>query len=196
MDMHMQMQLPEPHYRGICKILLLVCAVLMVAFFVTSFFPYFSYQAGDTVNVRGVEYTTDETEEFSYMSFLGFPDEYSLLEGYKKEGYKQEVFSYKVVNVMDVGPFLFLNVFAVLMTILIILKKTMTKALICVIWGLVGTIGMFVNCMLRLGNTFVRPVFIVLVIAELIVATVCYVLYFLDSHRVSKYLREQSDVYK
>ena len=196
MDMHMQMQLPEPRYRGICKILLLVCAALMVVFFVSAFFPYYNFAEGDTLSVRGVEYTTDEAEEFSLMSFLGFPDNYEALSGFKKAGYKAEVFGYKVVNVMDVGPFLFLEVFALLMTILIILKKSMGKAFVCVIWGVVGTIGMFVNCLLRLGNTPIRSVFTVIVILELIVSVVCFVLYFMDSHRVSEYLREHSDVYK
>lgn len=196
MDMHMQMQLPEPHYRGLCKILLLVCAALMIAFFITGFLPYFDYQAGDTVTVRGVEYTAGETESFSLMSYLGFPDNYDFLKGFKKLGYQQDVFGYKVVNVMDIGPFLFLEVFALLMTILIILKKSMAKALICVIWGVVGTSGMFINCVLQLGNTAIRPVMIVLVIAELLVSVACFALYFADSHRVSKFLREQSDVYK
>jgi hypothetical protein len=40
MDMHMQMKLPEPKYRGICKILLLVCVALMVVFFIGGFLPY------------------------------------------------------------------------------------------------------------------------------------------------------------
>ena len=82
MDMHMQMQLPEPRYRGLCKILLLVCAALMIAFFITGFLNYFDYQAGETVTVRGVEYTAEETESFSLMSYLGFPDSYEFLKGF------------------------------------------------------------------------------------------------------------------
>ena len=41
---------------------------------------------------------------------------------------------------MDIGPFLFLEVFSLLMTILIILKKSMGKAFVCVIWGVVGIV--------------------------------------------------------
>lgn len=196
MDMHMQMQLPEPRYRGLCKILLLVCAALMIAFFITGFLNYFDYQDGETVTVRGVEYTAEETESFSLMSYLGFPDNYEFLKGFKKLGYKQEVFGYKVINVMDIGPFLFLEVFSLLMTILIILKKSMGKAFVCVIWGIVGIVSMFVNCVFQLGNTAVRPIMIALIAAELLVSLACFGLYFADSHRVSKFLREQSDVYK
>jgi len=196
MDMHMQMQLPEPHYRGICKILLMVCAALMVVFFICSFFPYYDFAEGQVLDFRGVQVEVEDAENFSLMSYLGFPDNYESLTDYKKAGQKLEIFEYKVVNVMDIGPFLFLMVFSVLMTILIIFKATMIKSLICVIWGIVGTCGMFINCMLNLGNTWVRPVFIVLVIAELLVSVVAFVLYYMDSHRVSKYLREHSDVYK
>ncbi len=196
MDMHMQMQLPEPHYRGICKILLMVCAALMVVFFICGFFPYYDFAEGQVLDFRGVQVEVEDAETFSLMSYLGFPDDYESLTDYKKAGQKAEIFDYKVVNVMDIGPFLFLMVFSVLMTILIIFKATMAKALICVIWGIVGTSSMFINCMFNLGNTWVRSVFIVLVIAELLVSVAAFALYFKDSRRVSKYLREHSDVYK
>ena len=218
MDMHMQMQLPEPHYRGICRILLLVCAAIMVAFFITGFFPYYDFVEGDTVTLNAVtywdfpekkgddftrhlelqevSYTVEDTETHSLMAFLGFPDNYTSLRGFKKAGYNSEAYRYKVLNVMDVGPFMLLELFALLMTILIIFKATMTKAFICLIWGVFGTSSMFINSMLRLGNTGIRPLMIVLVIAELVVSAACFALYFADSHRVSKYLREQSDVYK
>ena len=196
MDMHTQLHLPEPQYRGLCRLLLLVCAALMVVFFVTAFFPYYDYQAGDTVSIRDVTYEVDETESFSLMSYVGFPDDYEFLKGFKKEGYNAKEFDYKVVNVMDVGPFLFLEVFALLMTVLIILKATKGKAFICVIWGVVGVLGMLINCVLRLGNTAVRPVFFVLIILELIVSLAAFVLYNMDSHRVTVYLKQHSDVYK
>ena len=196
MDMHTQMKIPEPQYRGLCKILLLVCVALMVVFFIGGFLSYFNYQAGDTINLRGFEYTVSTDETFSLMSLLGFPDDYELVSGFKKAGEKADVFKYKVMNVMDIGPFLFLMVFSVLMTVLIILKKTKAKAFICVVWGLVGTITIFVNCVFRMGNTWVRPLYIVLVIAELLVSGYCYFLYTKDSRMVAKYLREQSDVYK
>ena len=196
MDMHMQMQLPEPHYRGVCKTLLMVCAALMVVFFICGFFPYYNFAEGQVLDFRGVQSEVEEAEEFSLMSYLGFPDDYDSLTDYKKAGEKAEIFGYKVVNVMDIGPFLFLMVFSVLMTILIIFKATMGRALVCIVWGIVGTSSMFINCMFNLGNTWVRPVFIAVVIVELIVSAVAFALYYMDSHRVSKYLREHSDVYK
>jgi len=101
----------------------------------------------------------------------------------------------KTVSIKQVGAILFLDVFAIVGIVLLLLKKGVVRAMICTIWGVIGVLGFQFNYLLNMGTNWVRPVMMVLTIVVLVVALVDTVLYFIDNTKRAAYLRSVSAAY-
>ena len=101
----------------------------------------------------------------------------------------------KTVSIKQVGAILFLDVFAIIGIIILLLKKGIVRAIFSLIWGVIGVLAYNLNYLLNMGNTWVRPVMLAITFIVLAVALVDTVLYFIDGRSRAKYLRSVSAAY-
>lgn len=206
--MTVMQNMPGSKYTAICKILDIVLIVLYVAFFLLSFFPYSDRVAGDVVDIDGYQYTMEEDDKFSIWGYIGFPSNHEWFEEHHLLGYNHDkkaladdesyhvTYKYKVVNINEVGPALCLNIFGLVFSVFLVIKNGNGRCFWGIIWGLCGIWSFMANNFLLTGNTWVRPVMLVIVIAGLAVNAADFGLKYSDGRRKTKYLRSISDVYK
>ncbi len=101
----------------------------------------------------------------------------------------------KTVSIKQVGAILFLDVFAIIGILLLLLKKGTGRAVLNVFWGIIGVLCFRFNYLLNMGTNWVRPVMLALTIAVLVVALVDSVLYIIDGRSRAAYLRSVSAAY-
>lgn len=194
--MTVMQNMPGSKYTAICKILDIVLVVLYLVFFLLSFFPYSDRQAGDVVDIRDIQYTMEADDTYSIWGYIGFPLNHEWFKEYHLIGYKADMFKYKVVNINEVGPALCLNIFGLIFCVFLIIKNGNGRCFFGTLWGLCGIWAFLINRFLLTGNTWVRPVMFVVVIAALVVNLADFLLKNSDSRAKAKYLRSISDVYK
>ena len=194
--MTVMQNMPDSKYKSICKILDIVLIVLYLAFFLLSFAPYSVRQADEVVDIRDIQYTMKEDDSYSIWGFIGFPTSHEWFKEYHLIGYNDGMFKYKVVNITDVGPALCLNLFALIFTVFLIIKNGNGRTFFGTIWGILGIWAFLMNRFLLTGNTWVRTVMFVIVIAALVVNLADFLLKHSDNRRKTQYLRSLSAVYK
>ncbi len=194
--MTVMQNMPGSKYTAICKILDVVLIVLYLAFFLMSFFTYSDRKAGSVADIDGYQYELEEDDSYSIWGFIGFPSTHEWFEELHLMGYKADEYKYKVVNINEVGPALCLNIFALVFVVFLIIKNGNGRCFWGIIWGLCGIWAFLGNNFLLTGNTWVRPVMFVLVIAALVVNAADFGLKFSDNRRKTKYLRSISEVYR
>ena len=101
----------------------------------------------------------------------------------------------KTISIKQVGAILFLDVFALVGIALLLLKKGIGRALLGIIWGVIGVLAFQFNYLLNMGTNWVRPVMLVITIIVLVVSLVDFVLYFIDGRSRAAYLRSISAAY-
>lgn len=101
----------------------------------------------------------------------------------------------KTVSIKQVGAILFLDVFAIIGILLLLLKKGTGRAVLNVCWGVIGVLAFRFNYLLNMGTNWVRPAMLALVVVVLVVALVDAVLYIIDSRSRAAYLRSVSAAY-
>ena len=101
----------------------------------------------------------------------------------------------KTVSIKQVGAILFLDIFAIVGIIILLMKKGIGRALFCTVWGVIGVVAFNMNYLLNMATTFVRPAMLVITIIVLVLALVDTVLYFIDGRSRAAYLRSVSAAY-
>lgn len=101
----------------------------------------------------------------------------------------------KTISIKQVGAILFLDVFAIVGILLLLLKKGTGRAVLNVLWGVIGVLAFRFNYLLNMGTNWVRPVMMALTIAVLVIALVDSVLYIIDGRSRSAYLKSVSAAY-
>lgn len=190
--------LPQGKHVKICKIMDYVMVLLFVIFFVCSLLPYCVRSAGEVMTIGPISIEIEEDDSWSLLGYCGFPEDHEMVEDFQKEGYNLDdpVFSTKTVSIKQVGMILFLDIFAIIMGVLLVVKKGLGRPLFCTIWGIIGILGFSMNYLLRMGNTAVRPVMFAIVIVITVVGLVDTVFYAIDSRAKMKYLQSISEAYK
>lgn len=189
--------LPAGKYSKICKIMDWIIVVLFVVFFVCSLLTYCKVSAGETLSIGPISIEIEEDDSWSLLAYCGFPEEHEMVEQFQTAGYNLDdpVFSTKTISIKQVGMILFLDVFALIFGVLLVIKKGMGRPLFCTIWGIIGILGFSLNYLLRMGNTAVRPVMFAIVIIVTVVALVDTVLAAIDYKVKLDYLRSISEAY-
>lgn len=101
----------------------------------------------------------------------------------------------KTVSIKQVGPILFLDIFAVVFILLLLLKKGTGRAIVTVLWGICGVLAFQFNYLLNMATTWVRPAMLAITIIVLVVALVDSVFYIIDGRSRAAYLRSISAAY-
>ena len=101
----------------------------------------------------------------------------------------------KTISIKQVGAILFLDIFAIIGIIILLLKKGIVRAVYSVIWGVIGVLCMNMNYLLCMGNTAIRPIMLVIVIVALVVAVIATVFYAIDAKSRAAYLKSVSAAY-
>ena len=101
----------------------------------------------------------------------------------------------KTVSIKQVGAILFLDVFAIVGIIILLLKKGIARALFCAVWGIIGVLAYMFNYLLNMGNTWVRPAMLAITIIVLVLALVDTVFYAIDGRSRAAYLKSVSAAY-
>lgn len=182
---------PEGKFAGICKIIDLVLVVLMVAVFAFSLFTYFDFTEGEVINPEGTEFVIENTDSFSLMAYVGFPENHEVVNDYYKEVYGE-----KTISVKQVGPILLLDIFAIIGVLFMFLKKGLGRDLLVVGWGLLGVLSFTMNHFMIMGNTWVKSACIAACAAALVLGLIGCVLYAIDTRAKYAYLRSMSAAYK
>lgn len=101
----------------------------------------------------------------------------------------------KTVSIKQVGAILFLDVFAIIGILLLLLKKGTGRAILCLVWGIIGVLAFRFNYLLNMGTNWVRPAMLIITIIVLVIALVDSVMYIMDSRSRAAYLRSISAAY-
>lgn len=101
----------------------------------------------------------------------------------------------KTVSVKQVGAILFLDIFALIGIVILLLKKGIVRAVYSVVWGVIGVLAMTKNYLLCFGNTWVRPAMLAIVVIVLAVAVIATVFYAIDARSRANYLKSVSAAY-
>lgn len=101
----------------------------------------------------------------------------------------------KTVSIKQVGPILFLDVFALIGIAILLLKKGTARAIYHVVWGVVGILAFQFNYLLNMGTNAVRPIMMALAVIVLVVALVDSVFYIIDGRSRAAYLKSVSAAY-
>ena len=101
----------------------------------------------------------------------------------------------KTVSIKQVGAILFLDLFALVGIALLLLKKGIGRALLGIIWGIIGVLAFQFNYLLNMGTNVIRPIMMVITIIVLVVSVVDFVFYFIDGRSRAAYLRSISAAY-
>lgn len=230
--------LPKQKNEGVCKIIDIVLAVLLAAFFILSLFPYYSVSKGEMVSTRGYEVKAKEDDSWSLLSYAGFPYNHSSVADWQKsmfadnkdtikdnEGNGYDGFftewagklgitltnedgeknpyvklavpgiTTKTVSIKQVGAILFLDVFAIIGIVLLLLKKGTARAIFAVAWAVIGVLAFQFNYLLNMSSTAIRPVMLAITIVVLVLSLVDSVLYIIDGRSRAAYLRSISAAY-
>lgn len=101
----------------------------------------------------------------------------------------------KTISIKQVGAILFLDVFAIIGILLLLLKKGTGRAVLSFFWGVIGVLAFQFNYLLNMGTNWVRPAMFAMVVIVLVVALVDSVLYIIDGRSRAAYLRSVSAAY-
>lgn len=101
----------------------------------------------------------------------------------------------KTISIKQVGPILFLDVFAIIGILLLLLKKGTGRAVMTFIWGIIGVLAFQFNYLLNMGTNWVRPAMLAVTIIVLVIALVNSVFYIMDGRSRAAYLRSVSAAY-
>ena len=101
----------------------------------------------------------------------------------------------KTISIKQVGAILFLDIFAIVGIVLLLLKKGTLRAGFCVVWGVIGVLAFMFNYLLNMGNTWVRPAMLAITIIVLVLALVDTVFYAIDGRSRAAYLKSVSAAY-
>ena len=101
----------------------------------------------------------------------------------------------KTISIKQVGAILFLDVFAIIFILLLLLKKGTGRAVMTTLWGIIGVLAFQFNYLLNMGTNWVRPVMLAITIIVLVVALVDSVFYIIDGRSRAAYLRSVSAAY-
>ena len=137
------------------RILNWVTAGLMLLLLITFAFPYFRYSGG-------------EKEVISIWGYMGFPSRFEQME---------DLLSVKFLTIKQLNVVLGLIIFGVISIITLLRKKGVATQLFPLVWCLWGLIGYFSNGFLKLGNTFARPVHIVILLIAALTVVFNIILY-------------------
>lgn len=101
----------------------------------------------------------------------------------------------KTISIKQVGAILFLDVFAIVSILLLLMKKGTGRAVFNVVWGIIGVLAFQFNYLLNMGTTWVRPAMLAITIIILVVSVVSSVFYIIDGRSRAAYLRSISAAY-
>lgn len=101
----------------------------------------------------------------------------------------------KTVSIKQVGAILFLDIFAIIGIVLLLLKKGTLRAGFCVVWGVIGVLAFMFNYLLNMSSTWVRPAMLAVTVIALVIALVDLVFYIIDGRSRAAYLRSVSAAY-
>jgi len=142
----------------ITRLINYVTAALILLLLITYALPYFTYPGG-------------EKETISLWGYLGFPARFEQME---------DLLGLKFVTIKQLNVTLGLLVTGIISIITLITKKGLATQLFPLAWGVWGILGYMQNAFLKLGNTFARPLHIVIILVELVVVVVNVVFYILE----------------
>jgi hypothetical protein len=101
----------------------------------------------------------------------------------------------KTVSIKQVGGILFLDIFAIIGIVILLLKKGLARAVYSVIWGIIGVLAFMFNYLMNMSTTAVRPVMLAVTVAILVLALIDTVFYAIDSRSRAAYLKSVSAAY-
>lgn len=101
----------------------------------------------------------------------------------------------KTVSIKQVGAILFLDILAIICILLLLMKKGTGRAVLNVIWGIIGVLAFQFNYLLNMGTNWVRPAMLAITVIVLVVALVNSVFYIIDGRSRAAYLRSVSAAY-
>ncbi len=101
----------------------------------------------------------------------------------------------KTVSIKQVGPILFLDVFALIGIAILLLTKGTARAVYTVAWGVIGILAFQFNYLLNMSTTAIRPAMMAVIIITLVIALVDSVFYIIDGRTRAAYLRSVSAAY-
>ena len=101
----------------------------------------------------------------------------------------------KTISIKQVGGILFLDIFAIVGIVILLLTKGIGRAVYSVAWGIYGVLAFMFNYILNMSTTVVRPIMLVIAIIILVIAVVDTVLYAMDNKSRNAYLRSVSAAY-
>lgn len=130
-----------------------------------------------TLGRMGVTFTNDDGEKVGYVD-LAVPG-----------------ITTKTISIKQVGAILFLDIFAIIGILWLLLKKGTGRAVYTVIWGIIGALAFNKNYLLNMSSNWVRPVMLAIVVIVLVVALVDSVLYIIDGRSRAAYLKSVSAAY-
>jgi hypothetical protein len=130
-----------------------------------------------TLGRLGVTFTNDDGEKIPYAA-LDVPG-----------------ITTKTISIKQVGGILFLDVFAIIGILLLLLKKGTGRAVLCFLWGVIGVLAFQFNYLLNMGTTWVRPVMLAITVIVLVVGLVDSIFYIIDGRSRAAYLRSVSAAY-
>jgi hypothetical protein len=130
-----------------------------------------------TLGRMGVTFTNDDGEKIAYAA-LDVPG-----------------ITTKTISIKQVGAILFLDIFAIIGILLLLLKKGTGRAVFTVVWGVIGVLAFNFNYLLNMSSNWVRPVMLAITVIVLVVALVDSVFYIIDGRSRAAYLRSVSAAY-
>jgi hypothetical protein len=101
----------------------------------------------------------------------------------------------KTVSIKQVGAILFLDIFAIIGIVILLLKKGLARAVYSVIWGIIGVLAFMFNYLMNMSTTAVRPVMLAVTVVILVLALIDTVFYAIDSRSRAAYLKSVSAAY-
>ena len=101
----------------------------------------------------------------------------------------------KTVSIKQVGSILFLDIFALVMIALLLLKKGTARAVFSFLWGVLSVIAFQSSYLLNMSTNAVRVIKLAVSVIIALVALVASVLYIIDGRSRAAYLRSVSAAY-
>ena len=143
------------------RIINYVTAALIVVLLASFALPYFNYPG-----------TGEETVDvISIWTYMGFPAKFVQME---------ELLDLKFITIKQLNVVVALIVAGIVSLITLLTKKGLATQIFPLIWAVWGLVGYLTNSFLKLGNTFARPVQIVIIAITLVVILANIVLYIME----------------